>query len=312
MRILAVDESYHSLQSLKDAFARSGMEVDLHVASCGADAAMLLSQRDRLPDLALIDLHMPRVGGAEVVKLLENTPALKHVITVLFVGGDGDTAMKRMPGVRSDHCCAKPQDAAGYDRLARDLQDLVRGVKLAQQATATRSGPVHPGDSKRRDPAKSGPSVTKPTAPVVLWVEDNPDDVVLMRQAFADAGLVAEMVVSENAVLAFRYMEEREPFTSAPRPALIIVDLNLPVMRGTVVLTELRRHQSWRHVPIVVLTSSENVKELQDCVDMGATECITKPRSFEGYLSIVERLRRHLPRGGDAKKALGPGVDSAR
>jgi CheY-like chemotaxis protein len=150
--------------------------------------------------------------------------------------------------------------------------------------------------------------------PVVLWVEDNHDDVVVMKQAFSDAGLDVQFVLSENAILAFRYMEEREPYISSPRPPdLLLVDLNLPVIRGTTVVIELRKHLAWRNTPLVVLTSTSDPKELRACLDLGATECLTKPPAFEAYPQLVERLRRYLPRAGCTSPKLGrepesPGV----
>jgi CheY-like chemotaxis protein len=142
--------------------------------------------------------------------------------------------------------------------------------------------------------------------PIVLWVEDNANDVVVMRQAFADAGIEVELVVAENAVLAFRYMEEREPYLSAPRPpALVLLDLNLPAMSGMVVLQELHKHVAWRNTPLVVLTSTASAKEFQECLGLGASECITKPSGYDGYAQVVDRLRRYLPRIGRNRVQTG-------
>lgn len=148
--------------------------------------------------------------------------------------------------------------------------------------------------------------MTRPHA-VLLWVEDNPNDVLLMRHALAEAGVRADFVLSENAVLAYRYMYERPPYTTAPRPPdLILVDLHLPVIRGPAVIKELRSHLEWRNTPVVVLTSSSNPRELQECLDLGATACLTKPEGLAGWGGVVEQLRKYLPLAGRRPELARP------
>jgi CheY-like chemotaxis protein len=135
--------------------------------------------------------------------------------------------------------------------------------------------------------------------PLIFWVEDNPNDVLLLRQALAEARMDVEIIVPDNAVAAFRFMEGKGSFRHAkPVPDLILIDINLPVIKGTVVLEEAHRHPPWKSVPIVVLTSSSNEKELQGCRKLGAVACITKPATFDGYRAVAERLRQYLPRSG--------------
>src|SRR5882724_5331140 len=98
----------------------------------------------------------------------------------------------------------------------------------------------------------------------ILLVEDNPNDVLLLRHAFSDADLNVGFIVAESALAAFRYIDASPPYVNAPRPPdLILLDLNLPAMKGTVVLPELKRPRYLRDVPTVVLTSSHNAQELR-------------------------------------------------
>jgi CheY-like chemotaxis protein len=142
--------------------------------------------------------------------------------------------------------------------------------------------------------------------PLIFWVEDNPNDVLLLRQALAEARMDVEIVVPDNAVAAFRFMEGKGSFRHAkPIPDLILIDINLPVIKGTVVLEEIQKHSPWKSVSIVVLTSSRNERELQGCRDRGAVACITKPATFDGYQAVAERLRQYLPRSG-GHTTIGP------
>jgi two-component system, chemotaxis family, response regulator Rcp1 len=182
-------------------------------------------------------------------------------------------------------------DLEDHRRTIMDLQ--VHCLQAIGHRTLAEIGAALASDAGR---STAGAAMTL-RRPVVLWVEDNPNDVLLLRQALTEARIEVDLIVSENAVLAFQYMMEREPYASAPRPPdLILIDLNLPVMRGTVVLIELRQHLPWRNAPMVVLSSTANPKELQECMGLGASECITKPGNLDGYAMIVDRLRRYLPR----------------
>jgi len=143
--------------------------------------------------------------------------------------------------------------------------------------------------------------------PLILWVEDNPLDVDMVQQAFVESGLMVEFILPDNAVLAFHYMASRPPFERARRPPdLILLDLNLPVMSGMVVLREARSHPPWHAIPIVVFTSSANSAELNTCLRQGASECITKPSTFDGFLAVVERLRAYLPDASPCASAAMP------
>jgi CheY-like chemotaxis protein len=143
--------------------------------------------------------------------------------------------------------------------------------------------------------------------PCILWVEDNASDVLLVRNAVDELRFDVELVVAANALDAFKYMDARAPFVLQREPPdLILVDINLPGIKGMAVLDELRRHRDWRRVPCVVLTSSSNPKELLACRDLGAIACITKPATFEGYLEVIPRLRIYLPSAGGPAATSDP------
>jgi CheY-like chemotaxis protein len=130
----------------------------------------------------------------------------------------------------------------------------------------------------------------------VLWVEDNPSDVILLRAAFHELGVAVDLVVAENAVQFFKHMTRREASSKGrPVPDLILIDLNLPVLSGAQVLAEARQHKPWAKVPMVVLSTSSDPAEVSACLRLGAVVCMTKPRLFQGYLNLVSGLRRYLP-----------------
>jgi CheY-like chemotaxis protein len=135
----------------------------------------------------------------------------------------------------------------------------------------------------------------------ILWVEDNPHDVILMQTALTEKGLPIEFILADNALAAFRYLDARSPYEKVRRPPdLVIIDINLPAINGIAVLNELARQPLFHGVPRIVLTSTLDPLELQACLDHGAMACLLKPAVYEGYLEIVEKIKRYLPVPGPA------------
>src|SRR5882757_7946768 len=89
----------------------------------------------------------------------------------------------------------------------------------------------------------------------VLLVEDDPGDVVLVRESFEHHKIVNPLDVVSDGVEALAFLRQEEPFTEAARPALIMLDLNLPRMDGREVLTEIKSDPDLRSIPVVVLTT---------------------------------------------------------
>ena len=114
----------------------------------------------------------------------------------------------------------------------------------------------------------------------VLYVEDEPDDVFFMRLAFTEAGLNHRLESVGDGQAAIHYLEgsgsfaDRERF---PLPALVLLDLNLPLRSGMEVLKWIRGHAQLRTLPVVVLTSSNQPADEEKARRMGANDYLTKP-----------------------------------
>jgi CheY-like chemotaxis protein len=123
----------------------------------------------------------------------------------------------------------------------------------------------------------------------MVLIEDNPGDIELVRLALAEAGLQPRLHVAIDAHRARELMR-----TLAAPPALIILDLNLPMITGDAFLRELRAGGPWREVPVIVLTSSHLERDYERCFTWGASGYKTKPGDFDGYLAFAHSLRRYL------------------
>jgi two-component system response regulator len=120
----------------------------------------------------------------------------------------------------------------------------------------------------------------------ILLVEDNPGDVRLTREALAESGRAGRLHVVGDGEEALRFLRRQPPFTDAPRPDLILLDLNLPRVDGRQVLAELGDDDGLRHIPVVVLTTSARDEDVAAC-RASARAFITKPADLDSYIDVV-------------------------
>ena len=130
----------------------------------------------------------------------------------------------------------------------------------------------------------------------ILLVEDNPDDVLLIKRAFKKAGLPHALQVASHGEDAVDYLagdggyadREKHPF-----PSLMLLDLQLPRRSGHEVLEWLRAQEDLRRLPVVVLTSSREPADINRAYDLGANSYLVKPVSFDALLEMVQVLERY-------------------
>src|SRR5436309_3076246 len=127
----------------------------------------------------------------------------------------------------------------------------------------------------------------------LLIAEDDPNDVFLLRRAFQKAGLDHPVVVARNGQEAIDYLgEEHGPGRSRrPFPALLFLDLKMPLMDGFDVLTWLKGRPLKQKLPVIVLTSSNQEKDIAQAREMGADDYRVKPQQFDDLVQIVKEVR---------------------
>ena len=124
----------------------------------------------------------------------------------------------------------------------------------------------------------------------ILLVEDNPADVELTLEAFEQSGVASKLHVTTNGVDALRFLRQEGEFTNAPRPVMVLLDLNLPRKGGREVLSEIKQDQGLRTIPVVVLSSSAAAQDVMTSYGLNANSYIQKPTNFSRYLDIVKAL----------------------
>jgi len=127
----------------------------------------------------------------------------------------------------------------------------------------------------------------------ILLVEDSPSDTELTMEAFREGSVESHLSHVEDGVEALSFLGRRQPYSQAPRPDLILLDLNLPQKDGREVLAELKKDPELRTIPVVVLTTSRSDQDIARAYQLQANCYISKPVEFEQFVRVV-RLIEHF------------------
>lgn len=125
----------------------------------------------------------------------------------------------------------------------------------------------------------------------ILIVEDNPGDVDLIREGLAEARLCNELFLAEDGDQAMEFLLRQGEHGDAPRPDLILLDLNMPGKDGRQVLAEIKGNPDLCRIPVVVLTSSKAEEDVLRSYDLHANCYITKPVDLDKFLKIVQSIK---------------------
>jgi chemotaxis family two-component system response regulator Rcp1 len=126
---------------------------------------------------------------------------------------------------------------------------------------------------------------------VVLLIEDNVGDVRLLQEAFRDSPESIVLHVASDGVEAMAFLKQEGDHALAPRPDLILLDLNLPGLDGTEVLAQIKQHYSLRLIPTIILTTSDAEIDVLKSYQLHANGYLTKPVELEAFEMVVGSIR---------------------
>jgi len=124
----------------------------------------------------------------------------------------------------------------------------------------------------------------------ILLVEDSPTDALLAREALGLSRLENELHVVQDGVEAMAFLRHEREYADAPRPDLILLDLNLPRKDGRAVLRELKTDERLKLIPVVILTTSAADADVQQAYGLHANCYIVKPVDFERFTRVIQTL----------------------
>lgn len=145
-----------------------------------------------------------------------------------------------------------------------------------------------------------------PETQPILLVEDSPEDFETTERAFRKSGLKNPIFRCSDGDEALDFLHRRGGFADpdkAPRPGVILLDLNLPGTDGREVLSDIKADPSLQQIPVIVLTTSSDDRDIDACYRAGASSYIQKPVDLEGFMKAIERLNDYwfevviLPKG---------------
>lgn len=125
---------------------------------------------------------------------------------------------------------------------------------------------------------------------MIFLVEDNKADIRLIQEALKDSQLPHEIVTVRNGVDAMAFLRQEGEYANAPRPDLILLDLNLPRKDGREVLAEIKADPSLKRIPVVVLTTSHNEEDIHQSYNLHVNCYITKSRNLSQLFTIVRGI----------------------
>lgn len=125
---------------------------------------------------------------------------------------------------------------------------------------------------------------------LILLVEDSPADVRVTKRAFKKAGLENPIEHCADGRRALNYLLLSRRPSGTPKPSLVLLDLNLPGVDGREVLRTMKGDEAFRKIPVVVLSTSDDERDVQDCYDLGANSYLKKPHDLEGFVSAMQSL----------------------
>lgn len=125
----------------------------------------------------------------------------------------------------------------------------------------------------------------------ILVAEDNPADAHLIRMALRREDFPHRLHVCTDGEQALDWLARRGPYADAPRPDLIVLDLNLPRYDGREILMRLHGNHDLSHVPVAVFTSSDSPRDVEECTRFGAARYVTKPNDLQAFLGVGAILK---------------------
>jgi CheY-like chemotaxis protein len=132
-----------------------------------------------------------------------------------------------------------------------------------------------------------------PNRKIILLVEDDPDDIYLIGEAIDECQLSARIFIVEDGEQMLDYLNQRGEYSDpdqAPRPDLILLDLNMPRKDGREALVEMKENPELRGIPVVVLTTSSAERDMKYSYEQGASGFVTKPVTFTGLREAVCKI----------------------
>jgi two-component system, chemotaxis family, response regulator Rcp1 len=124
----------------------------------------------------------------------------------------------------------------------------------------------------------------------ILLIEDSRGDIRLMQEAFRQAGSFARISIAQNGAQARAYLRSESPHSACARPALVLLDMNLPGASGIELLAEIKGRRELRDIPVIVLSTSTRAEDIAKAYELHANCYLAKPPDLESLVDLVHMI----------------------
>jgi two-component system, response regulator len=276
--ILLVDDQPYMGEFLAEELADMG-----HSLKCVSDGDSLMFEiEEDSPDLVLLDLYINGFEGWNLLdRIKRHDSRIPVIILTAYDSFSGDPRLDRAQGyVIKDFATDKLRSKIAEVLRPSDCAGLPGNKSLSQLRNSEAEMAAHKRGKIR----------------VVLLAEDDEDDVLLIRDAFAESGISIELhsVLDGEELLEYLFRRNKyEDSLLSPEPSLILLDLNMPRKDGREALAEIKTHPVLRQIPVVVLTTSRESLDIQQCYKMGASSYVAKPNSFNDLVDVLKTVGKY-------------------
>ena len=220
-------------------------------------------------EISNITVHKPadQVEYAVALVSMATDQATRTVLEALGDSKFGETVVIRLE-----------QERTGVPVSLRLLSDAPLGSQMYDMRSCVSLAPGDTPESAVREPIE------------LLLVEDDPADVRMTREALRAAGIACRLHVVEDGQNAISFLCQTRQFSDAPRPDIIVLDLNIPKINGHEVLTEIKSNDNLKRIPVVVLTCSRSVGDMRRSYRMNADRFMTKAMGLDTYVEQIKSI----------------------
>jgi CheY-like chemotaxis protein len=131
------------------------------------------------------------------------------------------------------------------------------------------------------------------TAVTILMADDDEEDCQMAREALAESRVLNDLRIVNDGEQLLAYLRREAPYADAPRPGLILLDLNMPRKDGREALSEIKADAALKAIPVIVLTTSKAEEDIMRSYELAASSFITKPVTFAGLVEVMRGLGRY-------------------
>ena len=149
----------------------------------------------------------------------------------------------------------------------------------------------------------SQPSAPKKNSACLLYIDDDIEDIEFLKYGLKSADVKVDVIPIHDGVQALSFLRREGMYKDAPRPHLILLDLNMPKKDGREVLADLKADENLKDIPVIIFTSSDSRADIAKTYDTGSNYFLTKPIGLSEYEGVFRVLKRFLPKEDDMQRA---------